>query len=162
MRKELPERTRDLAKLELCGEAEQVSWHLVQACLSQVGSWHGNPFYWIPWLGAPRRGTPLAPISQFAFWATFTSCEFHAQETQGVALTFQLLQAACHLRVLFLRSMLEGGIWPAAEPTEQVWPFLGEHLKGSWQDPRIQSWKHSRRGRKRVKCGKHRLSEPPI
>lgn len=58
-----------------------------------------------------------------------------SQETQGVALTFQLLQAACHLRVLFLRSVLEGGIWPAAEPTEQVWPFLGEHLKGSWQDP---------------------------
>lgn len=73
-----------------------------------------------------------------------------SQETQGVALTFQLLQAACHLRVLFLRSVLEGGIWPATEPTEQVWPFLGEHLKGSWQDPRIQSWKRSRGGRKRV------------
>lgn len=58
-----------------------------------------------------------------------------SQEAQGVALTFQLLQAACHLRVLFLRSVLEGGIWPATEPTEQVWPFLGEHLKGSWQDP---------------------------
>lgn len=80
-----------------------------------------------------------------------------SQETQGVALTFQLLQAACHLRVLFLCSMLEGGIWPAAEPTEQVWPFLGEHLKGSWQDPRTQSWKRSRRGRKRELqgCGKH-------
>jgi hypothetical protein len=28
---------------------------------------------------------------------------------------------------------VEGGIWPAAEPSDQVWPFLGEHLKGSWQ-----------------------------
>lgn len=77
-----------------------------------------------------------------------------SQETRGVVLTFQLLQAACHLRVLFPRSMLEGGIWPATEPTEQVWPFLGEHLKGSWQDPRIQSWKHSRGG-KEESCREH-------
>lgn len=35
--------------------------------------------------------------------------------------------------------MLEGGIWPATEPTEQVWPFLGEHLKGSWQDPEYKA-----------------------
>lgn len=62
-----------------------------------------------------------------------------SQETRGVVLTFQLLQAACHLHVLFLRSMLEGGIWPATEPTEQVWPFLGKHLKGSWQDPEYKA-----------------------
>lgn len=62
-----------------------------------------------------------------------------SQETQGVVLTFHLLQAACHLHVLFLRGMLEGGIWPATEPTEQVWPFLGEHLKGSWQDPEYKA-----------------------
>lgn len=78
VRKELPGLASDLARLGLCGEAERVSWHLVQACLSQVGSWHGNPCYWIAWLRAPRRGTSLPPISQFAFWATFTSCEFHA------------------------------------------------------------------------------------
>ena len=50
------------------------------------------------------------------------------------------------------------GIWPAAEPTEQVWPFLGEHLKGSWQDPQIQSWKRARggkEGRELQECGKH-------
>lgn len=62
VRKKLPGPTSDLARLELRAEAEGVSWHLVQACLSQVGSWHGNPFYWSPWLRAPRRGTSLAPI----------------------------------------------------------------------------------------------------
>lgn len=24
-----------------------------------------------------------------------------------------------------------GGVWPASEPKERVWPFLGEHFKGS-------------------------------
>lgn len=57
------------------------------------------------------------------------------RRSQGVALTFPLLQAACHLRVLFPCSTEEGGVWPAAELKERVWPFLGEHLKGSWQNP---------------------------
>lgn len=84
-----------------------------------------------------------------------------SQGTQGVVLTFQLLQAGCHLHVLFLRSMLEGGIWPAAEPTEQVWPFLGKHLKGSWQNPESKAG-NAPEGEGRELQKTQRLSEPPV
>ena len=84
----------------------------------------------------PEEELPPVPSYQFAFWATFTISELRARRRfQGVTLTFQLLQAACHLRVLFPCGLEEGGVWPAVEPKEWVWPFLGEHLKGSWKNP---------------------------
>lgn len=53
----------------------------------------------------PEEGLPTVPGAQSAFWATFTIAALHARRRfQGVALTFQLLQAACHLPVLFLSS----------------------------------------------------------
>lgn len=59
--------------------------------------------------------------------------------------------------------MLEGGIWPATEPTEQVWPFLGEHLKGSWQDPEYKAGNTPEGGRKRAAENTETLSgAPPI
>lgn len=82
---------------------ERATCHLLMACLDS-GRAAGTECLCA---GAPGSENPdEEPPCQLAFWATFTSSELHARRRlQGVALTFQLLQAACHLGVLFLRSM---------------------------------------------------------
>lgn len=152
-----------MGRLELCGEAERVAWHLVQACLSQVGSWQGNPLLAPLAQSTQTRNLPRSQLTVCFLGNLYQLRVPCSQETRGVVLTFQLLQAACHLRVLFPRSMLEGGIWPATEPTEQVWPFLGEHLKGSWQDPEYKAGNTPEGGRKRAAENTETLSgAPPI
>lgn len=83
----------------------------------------------------PRRNFPRLLAHSLRSGQPLPSRAPRSEETSGCRADISTPPRCLSPPCLSLSSREEGGVWPAAGPREQVWPFLGEHLKGSWQDP---------------------------